>query len=146
MAFTPLFQDLWMIKKYEKKKDDFSINERSVNALGYQYIAGEKFKSAILLFKLNVREFPKSANVYDSLGEAFMLNGDKELAIKNYQKALELNPGLDSAKKCWQNWVWKQMRTLARKSSSGRKYSTDMSANTSYSRDLSLPYLWKTAT
>jgi cytochrome c-type biogenesis protein CcmH/NrfG len=30
--------------------------------------------------------------VYDSLGEAYMTNGDKERAIKNYQKAVELNP------------------------------------------------------
>ena len=36
--------------------------------------------------------FPQSSNVYDSLGEAYMLNGGKELAIKNYEKSLELDP------------------------------------------------------
>jgi cytochrome c-type biogenesis protein CcmH/NrfG len=30
--------------------------------------------------------------VYDSLGEAYMKKGEKELAIANYQKSLELNP------------------------------------------------------
>jgi cytochrome c-type biogenesis protein CcmH/NrfG len=41
---------------------------------------------------LNVEAFPQSSNVYDSLGEAYMANGDKELAIRNYEKSIELNP------------------------------------------------------
>lgn len=36
--------------------------------------------------------YPKSANAYDSLGEAYMLVGNTELAIENYEKALALNP------------------------------------------------------
>jgi cytochrome c-type biogenesis protein CcmH/NrfG len=39
--------------------------------------------------------YPESANTYDSLGEAYMIHGDKELAIKNYKKSL----GLDSSNK-----------------------------------------------
>ena len=42
--------------------------------------------------QLNAEDYPQSANVYDSLGEAYMVNGDKELAIRNYQRAAELNP------------------------------------------------------
>ncbi|MGH9906168.1 MAG: DUF3471 domain-containing protein [Pyrinomonadaceae bacterium] len=34
----------------------------------------------------------QTSNTYDSLGEAYMVNGDKELAIQNYKKSLELNP------------------------------------------------------
>jgi cytochrome c-type biogenesis protein CcmH/NrfG len=45
----------------------------------------------------NVELYPQSANVYDSLGEAYMKNGDKELAIENYQRALELNPANTNA-------------------------------------------------
>lgn len=47
---------------------------------------------AIEIFKLNVEAYPEASNPYDSLGEGYMLNGDKELAIKNYKKSLELNP------------------------------------------------------
>lgn len=50
------------------------------------------------IFKLNVSEHPKSWNVYDSLGEAFMKQGEKELAIENYQKSLELNPSNQNGK------------------------------------------------
>jgi tetratricopeptide (TPR) repeat protein len=51
-----------------------------------------KTKEAIDIFKLNVEAFPQSFNTYGSLGEAYMKNGDKELAIQNYKKSLELNP------------------------------------------------------
>jgi cytochrome c-type biogenesis protein CcmH/NrfG len=47
--------------------------------------------------------FPESINVYDSLGEAYLAKGDKENALKNYKKSVELNPkstsGLDAIKK-----------------------------------------------
>ena len=48
--------------------------------------------TAIEIFKLNLKVYPKYANGYDSLAEAYMINGDKTLAIKNYAKSLELNP------------------------------------------------------
>jgi tetratricopeptide (TPR) repeat protein len=55
-------------------------------------IAAKRVKEAIEVFKLNVEDFPASFNVYDSLGEAYMIDGDKELSIKNYQRSVELNP------------------------------------------------------
>jgi tetratricopeptide (TPR) repeat protein len=57
----------------------------------------KKFSEAIEVFKLNVEVYPQSCNVYDSLAEAYMVNGDKELAVKNYEKSLELNPKNSSA-------------------------------------------------
>jgi cytochrome c-type biogenesis protein CcmH/NrfG len=41
--------------------------------------------------------YPESFNVYDSLAEAYMVNGDKALAITNYEKSLELNPDNQNA-------------------------------------------------
>ncbi len=69
-----------------------SFDENVMNNLGYKFLGEERLKEAIEVFKLNVEEYPESSNVYDSLGEAYMKNGDKELAIKNYKKTLELNP------------------------------------------------------
>jgi len=51
-----------------------------------------KIKESIELFKLNVEMYPKSFNTYDSLAEAYMTNKERELAITNYKKSLELNP------------------------------------------------------
>jgi tetratricopeptide (TPR) repeat protein len=53
---------------------------------------------AIDLLKLNVQVYPNSWNAYDSLGEAYMKAGQKQLAIDNYKKSLELNPANDGAK------------------------------------------------
>jgi cytochrome c-type biogenesis protein CcmH/NrfG len=59
------------------------------------------------VLRLNVEAFPNSANAYDSLGEAYMVKGDKELAIRNYQRSLELNPqnknAIEMLKKLWAN-------------------------------------------
>lgn len=76
----------------EKRADTHRLNEAEMNIFGYQLLQMKKIKEAIELFKLNVEAFPQSSNVYDSLGEAYMINGDKELAIKNYEKSIELNP------------------------------------------------------
>ena len=79
----------------ENKEEEIKNNpylEANLNDLGYRYLRDKKYKKAIEIFKLNVELFPHSSNVYDSLGEAYMLNGDKELAIQNYQKSLELDP------------------------------------------------------
>jgi tetratricopeptide (TPR) repeat protein len=69
-----------------------TLNERQMNRLGYDLIAVHRVKDAIAVFKLNVDDYRQSFNVYDSLGEAYMLNRDKELAIANYQRSIELNP------------------------------------------------------
>ncbi len=51
-----------------------------------------EINDAIMVFKLNTEEYPQSANAFDSLGEAYMVSGDKERAIMNYQRSLDLNP------------------------------------------------------
>jgi CubicO group peptidase (beta-lactamase class C family) len=68
------------------------IPELSINALGYQLLNQKMLSQAIQIFLLNVELFPQSSNTYDSLAEAYMDNGDKELAIQNYQKSLDLDP------------------------------------------------------
>lgn len=84
------------IKKYHElktnQKDEYNFNENELNILGYQLLGKNMVKEAIEIFKLNVEEYPEASNPYDSLGEAYMIDGEKELAIKNYAKSLELNP------------------------------------------------------
>jgi tetratricopeptide (TPR) repeat protein len=68
------------------------ISEGFINSTGYRLMGQNKLADAIRVFQLNVALYPRSWNVYDSLGEAYMNQGDKELAIQNYEKSLELNP------------------------------------------------------
>lgn len=86
-------------KTYENLKKDLSytLEEDEFNNLGYTYLQGGNTKAALVLFKINVVEYPKSSNAYDSYGEALMKDGQKEAAIENYKKSLELNPGNTNA-------------------------------------------------
>lgn len=77
----------------KKSIPDFALKENEVNSWGYWLLLGYgKIKEAIEIFKLNVELYPESSNVYESLGDSYMRNGDKELAIENLQRSLELNP------------------------------------------------------
>ncbi len=55
-------------------------------------MADNHMPEAIDLLKLNVKIYPDSGNVYDSLGEAYMKSGQKQMAIDNYKKSLEKDP------------------------------------------------------
>jgi uncharacterized membrane protein len=70
----------------------YNFDKEELNTLGYDLIRVKKFKEAIRILALNVEAYPQSSNAYDSLGEAYMDDGNKPLAIANYQKSLELNP------------------------------------------------------
>jgi tetratricopeptide (TPR) repeat protein len=72
--------------------DGYDFSEEELIRPGYQLIKAKKYSDAIEIFKLAVETYPESYNTYDSLGEAYMDNGDKELAIKNYEKSIEINP------------------------------------------------------
>ena len=66
--------------------------ENQMNILGYELINKREFEKALLVLKSNVDDNPNSSNAYDSLGEIYMLIDNKDLAIENYKKSLELNP------------------------------------------------------
>jgi cytochrome c-type biogenesis protein CcmH/NrfG len=71
----------------------------TLNKLGYRLLGEKKLDDAIKVLALNVVEYPQDANTYDSLGEAYMDAGQKELAIRNYEQSLKLNPANDNAVK-----------------------------------------------
>jgi tetratricopeptide (TPR) repeat protein len=66
--------------------------EAELNTYGYQLLAAKEEDKAIAVFILNTQKHPQSANVFDSLGEAYALKGDKKNAIVNFKKSLSLNP------------------------------------------------------
>ena len=89
------------IEAYRKIKRETPANvvvaEDRINQLGYTLLGEKKYTEAIAIFNLNVEMYPKSANTYDSLAEAYMKSGNKELAVKNYKKSLELDPANQNA-------------------------------------------------
>jgi tetratricopeptide (TPR) repeat protein len=77
---------------------DPTIDENNLNVLGYRFLGNERTKMAHDIFKINMILYPDSFNVYDSYAEACMIMGEVELAIKNYNKSLDLNPQNNNAK------------------------------------------------
>jgi hypothetical protein len=74
------------------RKYGYSIlpSEGLVNQYGYQLMGARKMDEAIAVFKTNVEHHPNSANVYDSLAEAYETSGRMDLARINYEKAYTL--------------------------------------------------------
>jgi tetratricopeptide (TPR) repeat protein len=64
--------------------------EPDINAYGYQLLGEGKVDSAIVVFRKNAKDYPRSWNTYDSLGEAYAKKGDKRWALEQYQKARDL--------------------------------------------------------
>jgi tetratricopeptide (TPR) repeat protein len=71
---------------------NYNFDESELNDLGYRLIRDHHLDQAIQVLQLNVEAYPKSGNVYDSLGEAYLDAGERAQAIDNYRKALQLNP------------------------------------------------------
>jgi CubicO group peptidase (beta-lactamase class C family) len=70
----------------------------TLNNFGYQLLARGQTEDATTIFKRNVVLHPEDANVYDSLAEAYMKAGRKNLAISNYEHSLKLNPQNENAR------------------------------------------------
>ncbi|REH01045.1 serine hydrolase [Flavobacterium aquicola] len=85
------------LKKNNTAEYNFS-DESELNQLGYEFLQNAKIESAIKIFDLNVNEFPNSANVYDSRGEAYFNNKEYLLAKNDYSKVLTLEPTNQNAK------------------------------------------------
>ncbi|MDP4264262.1 MAG: DUF2911 domain-containing protein [Bacteroidota bacterium] len=66
--------------------------ENELNTYAYQLMQAGQQDKAIEMFILNTKRFPKSPNVWDSLGEGYATKGDKKNAIINFKKSISMNP------------------------------------------------------
>jgi tetratricopeptide (TPR) repeat protein len=76
----------------KSQPDRYDFGELELNVLGYELLFTGRARDAVEIFKLNVEAYPQGFNTYDSLAEGYLAAGERELAIKNYRKSLELNP------------------------------------------------------
>jgi len=75
-----------------EQPEAYNFAESELNRLGYQLLNHGKAKAAIVILKLNAEAYPESANVYDSLADAYKAAGETQLAKQCYEKVLELLP------------------------------------------------------
>lgn len=71
----------------------FRSLERDINALGYRLLGAGDVDRAVAVFRLNTRAYSRSANAFDSLGEALLAAGKREEAIAAYRRAVQIDPG-----------------------------------------------------
>jgi len=85
---------------YTLKQDttQYSTSEGSINVLGYRLLGLNKTAAAIEVFKLNIDEYPNSANTYDSYGDALLAKGDSINALKNFKRSFEIDSTLSYSK------------------------------------------------
>ena len=76
--------------------------EDLVNGIAYHSLNTKQFTKAEYLFKMNVANYPKSANAFDSLGDFYNETGDKVNAVKCFRKALEITEIPETRKKLYQ--------------------------------------------
>ena len=81
-------------KHYERLTKNFGYEikpeEQFINQMAYQFLQMEKLENAGHFFKLNVKNYPKSPNVYDSLGDFYIATNEKAKAIETLKKALAI--------------------------------------------------------
>ena len=75
----------------EKDSLDPNLNERKFNRMGYNFLREKEYDKAIGIFKINMALFPRSSNVYDSMGDAMLRKGDTINGVEYYRKAYSLN-------------------------------------------------------
>lgn len=78
---------------------DPNLSEVNFNRLGYKYLREKEYDNAIGIFGINIALYPKSANVYDSMGDALLRKGDTLNGVEFYRKAYSINSDNPRAKK-----------------------------------------------
>jgi predicted alpha/beta superfamily hydrolase len=83
--------------KFSKLSERLGYNvylpEGVINYYGYLFLyTRPDIEKALFYFNYNTKNYPLSSNAWDSLAEAYKVNGNKIKARKSYIKALDLNP------------------------------------------------------
>jgi CubicO group peptidase (beta-lactamase class C family) len=95
-GISRLVEDFERLKQTDAARYDFAVSQ--LNSLGYSLMRHGDMEAALHVFRLNVQAYPEDANVYDSLGEAYLKAGARDQAEANYLRSLQLNPWNDNAR------------------------------------------------
>ncbi len=90
------------VAQYRKFKaerpSEFRFEERGMNLLGYELLGAGRTDDAVAILKLTREEYPRSANVYDSYGDALLAHGDTVNALENFKRAFGMDGMLTATK------------------------------------------------
>jgi len=84
------------LRQHTVIKSAYEVNDGNVEAAlndqGYKLIQLQRLDDALKVFTLNTQLFPNAWNTWDSLADAYMKKGEKQIAIGYFKKSLQLNP------------------------------------------------------
>lgn len=76
----------------EARDPRWRFDPDQLNNFGYWLLRHGHIEAAVAILRLNVREYPREWNPYDTLGEALLVQGDTAGAIANYEQSVRLEP------------------------------------------------------
>jgi len=76
--------------------NEYEFTEFDLSDLGYSELSKGNTANAIAILKLNAEEYPKSFDMYDSLGEAYEKSGNTQAAIESFRHSVEIYPAADN--------------------------------------------------
>ena len=85
------------LRKQSRQITRYIFEEWVLRDVGLIFLSKKRMKEAIEIFKLNSQLYPKSRQVYKDLADAYVRNGQRKLAARNYEKAKDLNPTVDQS-------------------------------------------------
>lgn len=71
----------------------YDFDERELSVMGRRLIRDQRFEDGLRILQLNAEAYPQSSKVYERLADAYLDHGDTALALDNYRKSLERDPG-----------------------------------------------------
>jgi CubicO group peptidase (beta-lactamase class C family) len=81
-----------VLARLQREDPAFKPTELELNDWGYRLLTSGKPKQALAVMKIGVALYPESGNAYDSLAEAYQVNGDRAQTVENYRRSLGLDP------------------------------------------------------
>ena len=88
-----------LIEASTEDPETLATIESTINSAGYSAAIAGDIDHSYDVLALNTRLFPRSANAWDSFAEITLHRGDRAAAISLYEKALEVDPGFENARR-----------------------------------------------
>jgi tetratricopeptide (TPR) repeat protein len=76
------------------KKDTlrYDLSEIEFRKAGYEFIGSRSYPEAVAVLEMGIELYPESAMLYAEMGEAYLMQGDKEKSLESWKHAAALDP------------------------------------------------------
>lgn len=82
----------WLENERAAKPARYDFPEDKLNDIGYELLESRDMDKAIMIFVFNRDTHPASMNALDSLADAYLANGDRQAAVAQARRMLEIMP------------------------------------------------------